>query len=195
MKYEIKELIEKIQKEGIEEATRKANQIEEEAKREAENIIKEAKLKAEEIISSAKKQAKQLEEKTENYLKQLIRDTLISLKNEINKSLIEIIQKKVEEAFGSGEFLNILEKIILQFGEKEILIYLPEKDFVRLKDTFIKELQEKLKKEVLFVPTKEIDVGLQISFDKGRSYFEISDKSLTDYLFEKLSLDIKEIFK
>ncbi|MCM8819961.1 MAG: hypothetical protein NC925_04105 [Candidatus Omnitrophica bacterium] len=195
MNYEIKELIERIQKEGIEEAEKKASLILEKAKTEAENIIKDANLKAEEILFNAEKQAQQLEEKTKNYLEQIIRDTLISLKNEINKLLIEIIQKKTEEVLSSNEFLNILEKIILQFSEKEILIYLPQKDFVRLKDTFIKELQERFKKEILFVPTKEIDAGLQISFDKGKSYFEVSDKSLSEYLFEKLSLDIKEIFK
>lgn len=196
MSFEIKELIEKIKKEAILEAEKQKEEILNQAEKEAKRIIQEAELKSQEILNGAEIQAEKIKESLKHTLRQTERDFLITLKDQIEKLLLRIIQQEIKETLNSQALMNILEKIILNAPFKEkIIVYLSEEDLIKLKETFLKELQERLKNEISFVIDPQIKAGFKISFDREKSYFDFSQESLAEYLFKRLHPQIKEFLK
>ena len=111
MTEDIKGLIEKIQKEGIQAAEAKAKEIEGLALKKAESIIQEARLRAGQIIAAAKEETSRAEEGTKIALKQASRDMLLSLRKEINAMLERLITSHIQQTLKADE----LAKIILSF--------------------------------------------------------------------------------
>ena len=194
MSEEIKGLIEKIQKEGIDEAHLKARQIEEQAKTKAASIIDEAKLAAQKIISNATQDARKTQESTSVALSQAARDMLLSLRRQINEILGKIITTKIHEALSADE----LSKIIINFikenaakSKEDIVISIPRHDAHKL-EGLIGELIGHIKKGVIINPADDLQAGFLISFDAGRSQFDFSDKALAEYIGTYLKPKLKE---
>ena len=108
MAEELKQLIDKIQSEGVQAAEQKAKAIEAEAKRRAEAIVKQAKDKAEEIINDSKAEAAKMQASGEVALKQAGRDLIISLKAEINDLLKRLIASKTGEALAPENLAEVI---------------------------------------------------------------------------------------
>src|SRR5674476_114356 len=87
MAEEIRDLIEKINQEGIKAAEEKAQNIETAAKQRADEILTQAKLEAEEMIASAKDRIRREDETGKTLLSQAGRDLLLSLRKEVNAML------------------------------------------------------------------------------------------------------------
>ena len=87
MAEDLKELIEKIQLEGVKAAEDKALAIETHARKRADEIMAHAAKEAERITSEAGERIKALEEGAGNSIKQASRDTMLSLRREIASTL------------------------------------------------------------------------------------------------------------
>ena len=114
MEEDIKELIEKIQEDGIRVAQEKANQIESQARQKADEIIKNAKTEADKIIKAAKDMVAKMENTSLASLKQASRDLLLSLRKEISALLDKVIASAANEALTPNELAKILTVLINQ---------------------------------------------------------------------------------
>jgi cell division septum initiation protein DivIVA len=112
MAQEIKDLIAKIQQEGIQVAQVQAAQIKTEADGVALKIISEAKIQAQKIIEQANIQAKKLDDSTQANLKQAGRDLLISLKQEIITMLDRLIKIDLQQALSVEALAKIISTLI-----------------------------------------------------------------------------------
>lgn len=200
MSEKLKELLEKINQEGIKQAEDKARAIESKAKEDADKILKDAKVKSQEIIEDAEAEAQKTREATEIALKQASRDLILSLKVEIKKILNKIIATETAKAMSSDELASILERLIEKFIEKkggssDIKVLLKEEDLKKLKDTFISKLKEDLKVGIEFRPSSNINAGFFISFDKGKSFFDFTDEGLQEALCSYLNSELARLFK
>jgi len=198
MAEDIKNLIEKIQKEGVKAAEDKARQIEEEARLRASQIIDKAKSQAEMIIYDAKDKAAKMEESTKSSLKQAGRDLLISVKKEINTMLNKIIVSNIKQSLDSGELLKVITALVKEYKGKdkgEIIISLNKQDLEKLEKGFLGELKEEIKKGVTLRPSEDITGGFIISYDLGKSHFDFTDKALADYIGSCIKPKLGEIFK
>lgn len=185
MAEELKNLIEKIQQEGVRAAEEKAMAIENEARQAAQAIIEKAKQEAKAIIAEAKEKAAKEEEAGALSLKQAGRDTLISLKKEIISALDRVIGSAVREALGMAELAKILNMLIAEQGQKRhegIIISLSKEDAQKVEKGFLGSLTQELKKGITLQASEDIQAGFLISFDAGLSHFDFTDKALADYL-------------
>ncbi len=198
MAEEIKDLIAKIQQEGVAEGQKQAAQIKAEADFRARAIISEAKTQAEKIIEQANSEAKKLDEATNASLKQAGRDLLISLRKEINSMLNKLVEENVSQAMTIEELTRIIRDLIkaapLSLGS-QVIISLARQDKDRLEKGFLKQLAEETKKQITLKSADEIDSGFVISFDSGRSTFDFSAKALTEYITNTLRPELNEILK
>jgi len=198
MAEEIKDLIAKIQKEGVKAAQDQAAQIKAAADADAKKIISEAKTEAKKIIEQASIEAKQLNEATNASLKQAGRDLLISLSKEINSMLSGLIKTDMHQALTTGELTKIIEALIknapLSLGS-EIIVSLNQHDKEKLEKEFFRQLGEKVKKQVVLKSSEGIDSGFVISFDAGKSIFDFSGTALTEYISEFLKPELDKILK
>ena len=83
MPEQLKDLLNKIHKEGIKAAEEKTRQIENEAQLKAQKIVNDAKKQAQVILEDAKLDAEKMKESAEASIKQAARNLMISVKNEI----------------------------------------------------------------------------------------------------------------
>jgi V/A-type H+-transporting ATPase subunit E len=198
MAQEIKDLIAKIQQEGIQAAEEKAAQIKAQADSDSAKIIAEAKIEAQKIIEQAKSQAKSQKDSTQAALKQAGRDLLISLRQEIIAMLERLIKSDLRQALPAKELSVIIGSLIknapLSLGS-QIIVSLNKQDKDKLEQGLLKELIETTKKQIVLKAQDAIDSGFIISFDAGKSIFDFSGQALSDYISGSLRPELSKILK
>ena len=198
MAEEIKELIAKIQTEGIQQAENKAKAIEAEAKRRAEIILEEARKESAKIISIAKEDSAKMEEAGRLALKQAARDSLLNLRKEINRLLDKIILMRVSEALGPQELQKLINSLFKEHAGEEkagAVIGLKKEYLEKLEKGFLQELKEKVKSGITLKSTADISGGFTISFDSGKSHLDFTDHALAEYLSSLLKPKLAELLK
>ncbi len=196
MTDDIKNLIEKIQKEGIKAAEDKARDIQEEAKLCASEIIEKAKKEAERIILEAKDNAAKTQESTRTSLKQAGRDLFISVKREVNNMLNKLIVASVRQSLAPEELSKIITMLIKDHKGKDkegIIISLKKEDIEKLEKCFLNELKGEIKKGIVLKPSEDIQGGFIISYDGGKSHFDFTDKALAEYIGSYIKPKVGEI--
>ena len=196
MAQEIKDLIAKIQQEGIQAAQVQAAQINDQARRDALKIISEAKIQAQKIIEQANIQVKKLDDSTQAALKQAGRDLLIGLRQEITAMLDQLVKLDLRQALPTEELVKIITALIknapLSLGS-QIIVSLSQTDQDKLEQGLFKQLSEATKKSIVLKSSDGIDSGFVISFDAGKSSFDFSGQALSDYICGRLNPELNKI--
>ena len=198
MAEEIRDLIEKINLEGIKVAEEKAQIIEAAAKQRADDILARAKLEAEEMIATARDQIRREDETGKTLLAQAGRDFLLSLRKEITTAIERLILKDVRQALGPDALHKIMAEVIKNYGgeqESEAVVSLRPEDAEALQKHYLARLKEETKKGIILKPSGEISGGFTISFDAGRSQFDFTDLALAEYIGTYLKPQLNEILK
>lgn len=200
MPEKLKELLEKINEEGVRQAEENAGLIESKAKSDAEKIVEDAKNKAERIIDEANASARKMQETSEIALRQASRDLILSLKDDIRKVLNKIISFETAKAMSREDISAVLGRLIEKYVDKDgessdIRVLLKKDDLDALKGTFISKLKQDVKDGVEFRPSANINAGFTISFDKGRSYFDFTDEGVAEALSCYLNPELAKLLK
>jgi len=196
MTQELKELIERINREAVESAQSKAREIEQEAQKKAREIISEAEREAKRLILEAEAKIRKEEERKKQLLSQAARDMLLGLKGQIIKMLQGIILAEIRNNLNPQELAQILSKIIQKGVFQDagsVSVELSKEDLEKLQGFFLERLKQELKKGIVLYPVEDIQAGLRISFDSGRSQFDFSDTSLAEYIVNFLKPQLKNI--
>lgn len=198
MAEEIRNLIEKIQQEGIQAAEDKSRQIQDEAKQRANEIIVKAKSEAEKILAAAKERILQMEEKERILLVQAARDMLLSLREEINAMLQRIMISEIRQSLTEEALFKILSELIKGCGIKhscDIVVLLKKEDAEALEKKFLHKLKEEFGKGIVLKSSEEITGGFSISFDSGKSRYDFTDKALAEYIGVYLKPKLNQILR
>lgn len=198
MSEQIKELIEKIQQEGVKSAQDKAQAIEDQARRRAEDIVKAAKTEAEKIIAEAQDKAIRRENAGKALLEQAGRDMLLSLRKEINAALERLIVSRIRLTLKPEELVRIITNLIKDSlgGEKTgVIISLNKQDMEGVEKGFLNELAEETRKGITLKASEDILGGFIISYDHGKSHYDFTDKALAEYISLYLKPKLSEILK
>ncbi|MCX5698398.1 MAG: V-type ATP synthase subunit E family protein [Candidatus Omnitrophica bacterium] len=196
MAQEIKDLIAKIQQEGIQAAQEQAARIKTEADRVSLKIISEAKIQAQEIIEQANSQAQRLADSTQAALRQAGRDLLISLRQEIISMLDRLIKLDLRQALTVEELSSIIGALIKNAPPSlgsQIIVSLNKLDQDKLEQGFLRQLAQETKKSIVLKSADGIDSGFIISFDAGKSIFDFSGRALSDYICSRLKPELNKI--
>ncbi len=198
MAQEIKDLIAKIQAEGIKIAEDKASEIEANALAAAKKIIAEASSQAKKIIADAEEQAVKSKDSAEASLNQAGRDFLIILKSRINAMLERLVTENIRQSLASEELAKIILLLIKGAENKnkeEVIVTLSHEDAKFLEKYFLSKLVLEAKSQIVLKSNDEISAGLRISFDAGKSHFDFSDKALAEYICANIKPELNRILK
>ncbi|MFW5877733.1 MAG: hypothetical protein ACOCUP_01340 [bacterium] len=193
MHSKIKELTEKIQREGLEKANSEAERIKQEAIAEAEKLLSDAKKESEKIRENAKKESEDFTERMRSEFKMSQQQALTNLKKEIT----DIIQTKtIGEPVKSGledkEFINkLLETLIKNWKDShesmDLEILLPADQLEDTEKYLKKKMSDLMNNGLVVKEYPGIKGGFEIKPQSG--HYKIS---MTDEAFEMF---IKEYFK
>jgi V/A-type H+-transporting ATPase subunit E len=198
MAEEIRDLIEKINQEGIKAAEEKAQSIEAAAKQRAEDILAQARLDAEEMIAAAKDRIFREEKKGKTLLAQAGRDLLLSLRKEMNAMLGRIVVSDIRQALTPEALSRLLSEVVRNYSAGEssdITVFLNKEDLQTLEKNFLHKLREETKKKIILQPSEEISGGFTISFDSGKSCYDFTDKALAEYIGTYLKPKLNRILQ
>ncbi|MBU1005978.1 MAG: hypothetical protein KKH08_00120 [Candidatus Omnitrophica bacterium] len=200
MSEKLKELLNKINEEGLKRAEEKARTIDAEARKNAETTLKDAKKEANKIIENARVEASKTKESVERALKQAARDLMLSLKDEIRKTLDKIIAADAAKALSPEDIAGILKDLIEGYAGKggkvsDIKVLLNSADLEKLNKSFTAKLKESIKSGLELKPAQNINAGFSISFDKGKSFFDFTDEGLKEALSAYLNPEVQKILK
>jgi len=198
MAEEIRDLIEKINQDGIRAAEEKAQTIEAAAQQRADEILARAKLEAEEMISAARERIHREDTAEKTLLAQAGRDLLIALRKEINAILGRIIVSDIRLAMTPEALFRLLSELIRNYNADErsdITVVLGKDDLEILEKNFVHRLREETKKQIVLKSEEEISGGFTISFDSGKSCYDFTDKALADYIGTYLKPKLNQILQ
>lgn len=200
MSLQVQELIEKIKKEGIQEAEQKARGIESEAKKQADKILQQAREHAQKLVAAAEQESKKTWDATRIALKQAARDTVLNLRKEIEGTLHKIIAQDVGKALTPDTLAHIIRETVKGYLQNntpagDIVVTLNSKDLKHLKDGFVAELKDKVRHSLTLKSADDIGAGFTISFDSGKSCFDFTDASLAQYLAGYLNAEVAALLK
>ena len=196
MADQIKELIEKIQAEGVQAAQDKAAEIENEARQKADWIVQKAQAQAKKIAADGQDAAARMQASGQAALQQSGRDVLLSLKKEIGAMLQRVIASQVAAVLTAEELSRIIAGLIQGYcgkNDTNVVVYVKEQDRQALEGHFLSKLKEDLKKNIELRGQDDINAGLVISFDAGKSQFDFSDKALAEYIGSFLKPAVAEL--
>lgn len=198
MAKEIKDLIAKIQEEGIKIAEARAREIEAKALAQAQLIIAQALAQAKKITTFAQEQADNTKRSTEAYLGQAGRDFLITLRAQINALLDKLVAENIRQSLNPEELYKIILALIKGAIDKEgsqVIVTLSAQDRKHLEKFFLKKLIEETKSQIVLKSSDEIGAGLRISFDTGKSHFDFSETALAEYITVNIKPELGRILK
>ena len=185
MAEELKELLEKIQREGIDAAEEKGRAIEDEARRRAGEILRNAEKEAARIFSLAQDRIVTAEDGGRRSLAQAARDTLISLRQEIATTLDRIVTAHVHKALGAEELTKMILALVKEAGcagKEKTIVSLKKEDLDKIEKTLFGELGAEARKSIVLRHAADIKGGFTISYDNGKSCYDFTDRSLAEYI-------------
>ncbi len=197
MAEDIKNLIEKIQQEGIKAAEEKAKEIEAQAQHRAEALIQKAQKEAQGLIAEAKDKVARMEKSARALLEQTGRDLLLALREEINAMLNRLVVSHLRRALTPRELINIITTLIKNSNaeEKDIIVSLSKNDLKNLENGFLGELHDVTKKGITLKTSSDIHGGFLISYDSDKSHYDFTDKALAQYLGLRLKPELAAMLK
>jgi V/A-type H+-transporting ATPase subunit E len=195
MAQQIQDLVDSIQKQGVDKANEKAAKIISEANNKAKEIIRDAKKDASKMLSDAEKEIALRDQSAQASLKQASRDVQISLKKALTSQLDSLLVKKSGEAFTGDNLVKLIKSVLaLDLTDvKTTELQVSEAEFKALGEELAKDLGSELKKGLEIKPVKDVNVGFRLAEKDGSGYFDFSDEATAKLMKPFLSSAIAEI--
>ncbi|MFC1498310.1 hypothetical protein ACFLS1_07565 [Verrucomicrobiota bacterium] len=200
MTAELQNLLERIQKDGVEKAETATEKTISEAKAKAKSILAEAEEKAGKLLEKAEEDAKAFEERARKSLKQAARDVILSIGTALNNTMKDIVKSKSAEALKSETLEKIIAETVAAYcsetsKDKRIEILLPADQQKRITDFFLSQYAAQLEKGIEIKADSSIAAGFKVSVVDENVEHDFSDEAISEALCQLLSPRLTEIVK
>ena len=183
MEMELKNIIDKIKREGVTEAEKEAAEIKRNAEEEAGKIIAAAEAGKEEMLKLAEEASSKLKKNAEDSIRQASRDAVLGLRDNIVKMFDAVMKQQVDEQLTP----EVMQKMIIKLTESmtkdkafDIEIILSEKDRKTLEDVLLNELKKAAKKGVSLKAAPGVEHGFRIGEKGGNAYYDFTGEAVTE---------------
>ncbi len=199
MEMQLQELIDKIKKDGVEEAESKAQEILSLAQREADKLVSDAKAKADKIIADAKTENDRIVKSAQEAIRQAGRNVLISFRESVARELNALTQKQVEGVYSSEKLSQLIVKVIEGWKDSgdfaDISVILNSEDLKALENGLLSQLNDRLKEGVILKANDSFRGGFRIATEGGRAYYDYSADAVVEMMSSYLSPRVTALLK
>jgi len=191
-------LIQRIKKEGIEEAKTRSDEVIREAGKRASELIEQAKGKAETILKEAKEEIEKRDSIAKKALDQAARDVILSVREALIDMFGSIIKKECKEVFSGKALERILLTLIEGWqkdkdGDLNLEVLLSEAERSELSEIFLSKLKKKMKSGIELKVQPEIEGGFHVGIKGGNFYYDFTDEGIAAILAPFLSQELSAI--
>jgi len=183
MEMELKNIIDKIKAEGVDEAERQAADIKDRAEEAAKSALHEARDQKARILEEARKEAEKLKANGEEAIRQAARDVILGIREDMIRLFDSVVKQKISGELSPATVKEMLIKIAEGAAREksfDIEVLLNDKDKAEMEKGLLKELEEKLKKGVTLKAAPHIENGFRIGEKGGNAYYDFTDEAIAD---------------
>lgn len=193
MEMELKNLIDKIKKEGVEKAESDAGNIVRQAQTKAQQVIDDAEKRKATLLQEGEARLKAFQASTEEALKQSARDALLALRDRVTEFFGRVVKDRVSEQLTDDALKEIIIKAVegcIKHKSMDVEVLLSDKDKKRLEKILFNELTKEAKERLKVKAGRSVEKGFRIGEQGKDSYLDFTDQAIADgfkrYLNPKL---------
>jgi len=197
MDVQLKELIDRINDDGIRKAEENASRIIADAENQATEILAKAQDDAKSLKRDAQDEAQRAERNGTEALKQAGRDLVITLKAEIENLFNNVLTAEIAGILDGDLLSEAVVSAIGSLADSEsdgLDVLLPESKLKALHDGIVAKLASTMSAGVEIKPFKDLDAGFRIVKKDGSAFFDFSDKEIAQLLSRYLSFHLRSLF-
>ncbi|HCF94391.1 MAG: hypothetical protein PHF14_11840 [Verrucomicrobiota bacterium] len=199
MAEELKSLLERIQKDGVEKAQAEAQALIAKAKEEAAEIHKSAQNEAASILRKAEEDAKAFDVRSRKSIEQAARDIVIAVGQSIDATLATLVQHKVDHAMSDDTLRQMLLEVVKAYfdkdGETRIEVMLAPEQKERLTEFFVQDLAEQMAQGLEIKADDGVLSGFRVSQVKDHVEHDLTGEAITQALCTLLRPHVAEIVR
>ncbi len=200
MSQELQGLLDRIQKDGLDQAQKQSDEIINQAKSNAESIIQRTNMEAEAILKTTHEEVKKIEERSKATIQQASRDIVISLETELLKRLRKCVKSAVSESMTPTLMTEVIKKMVEAYAkssnqEIKLDLILSQKDADILTESLKTTLVKDLKTQPQIIKGTDFSSGLKIGFNGSDVFLDFSDTTITDLICDCVSPRLSAILK
>jgi V/A-type H+-transporting ATPase subunit E len=194
MTQDLQQLLEKIQRDGVDRAKSEADKILAQANSQAHAIVEAAKSESAKIIAKARQEAEGFEHRAEETIRQSARDTLLTVEKSVTALLSKLLADQVNSAMGGSELVSKL-------AEEAVRTYLAGRGAVevaasaKLADALRSAFAEKALTGVTVVTDDATGTGFRVRLDNGRVEHTFTGVAVADALARQLRPRLAALLK
>lgn len=196
MDVELDNLINRIKKDGIEEAKKNSEDIINKARQEASSIINDAHKEADNVLENARNEALKIQTHSESALRQATRDTVLVVKEKIIALLDKVFKREISSDLTPDFLKQLIMQVIQHWPENsKVEFLLSNKDKDKVENLVLSSLKESLKDSITIKVDSGVTRGFRVCLKGDNVYYDFTDDSIADFLKDFLSPSIREILE
>ena len=191
MAEELQQLLEKIQRDGVDKANAEAAAIVAKAKAEADAIVKKAQDAAAAAEAKGKADAEAYAARAKETISQAARDTVLKVKDDVTKLLTKLLTQNVTAALAT-------EAVPLAAAAVKELVTGDNAEVAasaKLVDALRAQLAQQAQSGVKVVADETTGTGFTVRLDNGRVEHDFTDAAISEALAQRLRADLAALLK
>lgn len=194
MTQDMQQLLEKIQRDGVDKAKAEADKILEKANTQARQLLENAKNEAVRTVASARQEAEAFERRAEETIRQSARDTILTVEKAVGQLLGQLLVKDVNCALGNTDFVAglALEAVRAYLaGNSAVEVAAANK----LADALRAKLAAEALNGVRVVTDEATGTGFRVRLANGRVEHEFTGAAVAETLARQLRPRLAALMK
>ncbi len=191
MAEELQQLLEKIQRDGVDKANAEAAAIVAKAKAEAEAIVKKAQEDAAAAEAKGKADAEAYAARARETISQAARDTVLKVKEDVTKLLTQLLAQDVSAALAT-EAVPLAAAAVKELVTGSGAEVAASAKFV---DALRAQLAAQAQNGVKVVADEMTGTGFTVKLDNGRVEHDFTDAAISEALAQRLRPDLAALLK
>ena len=191
MAEEIQQLLEKIQRDGVDKANAEAAAIVAKAKAEAEAIVKKAQEDAAAAEAKGKADAEAYAARARETISQAARDTVLKVREDVTKLLTKLLAQDVSAALATEAVplaAAAVKELVTGSGAEVAAS-------AKLVDALRAQLAAQAQNGVKVVADEMTGAGFTVKLDNGRVEHDFTDAAISEALAQRLRSDLAALLK
>lgn len=192
MAEELQQLLEKIQRDGVDKANAEAAAIVAKAKAEADAIVKKAQEDAAAAEAKGKADAEAYAARAKETISQAARDTVLKVKQDVMELLKKLLLQNVTAALATEAVplaAAAVRELVTGSATAEIAAA------PKLVDALRAQLAQQAQSGVKVVADETTGTGFTVRLDNGRVEHDFTDAAISEALAQRLRADLAALLK
>ena len=185
MEQNLQNLLNRIQKEGIDKADKEAMRIISDAREKAAGIVKEAEMKAKEMLEKAEQDARSFAEHGAKTIAHAGRDVLLTVGKGIDTLLKEIAFHSVGKALSPDTIIQMMIKLASAYAEKgfaegRVNMLLSPEDQKTVVKLFMEKYREQFQEGIEIHVDDKIIKGFKVAIKSDAVFHDFTQEAIAD---------------